>query len=386
MGNGGTVAFPRLLADAADVRKSSRAADTTSAAFPHVRDAASAAILTAIQRDTGYRVALSTAMQVPAFVKAHKTYAHTIASFPLRETVGRNEVVPRLFLSEPSEDTTYWSTMTRLVADLLNYDVAYWRIRSRSWDGFPSSIERMPFTEVSPISSPPSSLDEYRQGAVYWNGAFIPARDVIRFDGDGYGGWLSTGATAVNTAAALEAATMMYAEYPLPQIVLRNTGADLPAESVDALLDAWETARAARATAYVNSTITLDTMGWNAADLQLTEAKQNAAIQVARLANLDPTWVGAGVPGGSLTYSNRIDLYRQLVDLSLAPVMAAISQRLSANDITPRGHVVRFDTTTFLRGNPADMAALVAQLLPLAVITTDEARTLLDLPNLGVTL
>lgn len=325
-------------------------------------------------------------MQVPAFVKAHKTYAHTIASFPLREIVGVDEVVARPFLNAPSATTSYWSTMTRLIADLLNYDTAYWHVRARAWDGFPVEIERMPYTEVSPLSSAPSSLDESPQGPVYWNGVLIPARDVIRFDGDGYGGWLTTGATAVNTAAALEAATLMYAEYPLPQIVLKNTGADLPAESVDALLDAWEIARAARATAYVNSTISVDTMGWNAADLQLTEAKQAAAIQVARVTNLDPTWVGAGVPGGSLTYSNRIDLYRQLLDLSLAPVMAAIGQRLSANDITPRGHIVRFDTTTFLRGNPADMAGLVSTLLPLGVISIDEARRLVDLPNLGVTL
>jgi len=105
---------------------------------------------------------------------------------------------------------------------------------------------------------------------------------------------------------------------------------------------------------------------------------------VARFANLDPTWCGAGIPGSSLTYSNRVDLYRQLLDVSLTPVMLNVSERLSMNDITPRGHRVTFDTSVFLRGNPAELAGIVATLLPLNVMDRDEARDLLDLPTLGI--
>jgi hypothetical protein len=83
-----------------------------------------------------------------------------------------------------------------------------------------------------------------------------------------------------------------------------------------------------------------------------------------------------------LTYTNRVDLYRGLLDMSLTPVMLQISQRLSMNDITPRGHAVEFDTSVFLRSNPAEIAALIATLRPLDVISIDEARELLDLPDL----
>jgi hypothetical protein len=214
----------------------------------------------------------------------------------------------------------------------------------------------------------------------------IPGTEVIRFDGDGLGGWLVTGAAAINTAGALEAATQQMAAYPLPQVVLKNNGADLPAAVVDDLLEAWETARQTRSTAYVNSTITTDAMGWNAADLQLVAAREESALMMARLANLDPVWVGANTSGGSLTYTNRTDLYRQLLDLSLTPIMTAIAQRLSMNDITPRGHVVKFDTTTFLRANPEQVAALATQLLPLGVLSVNEIRGLIDLPDMDVTL
>jgi phage portal protein BeeE len=127
-------------------------------------------------------------------------------------------------------------------------------------------------------------------------------------------------------------------------------------------------------------------MGWNAADLQLVAAREESALMMARLANLDPVWVGANTSGGSLTYTNRTDLYRQLLDLSLTPIMTAIAQRLSMNDITPRGHVVKFDTTTFLRANPEQVAALATQLLPLGVLSVNEIRGLIDLPDMDVTL
>jgi hypothetical protein len=83
----------------------------------------------------------------------------------------------------------------------------------------------------------------------YWRGQQVATRDVIKFYGDGNGGWLRNGATAINTAASLEAATLMYSESPIPTVALKNNGADLPAEQVDALLEAWEDARANRSTA-----------------------------------------------------------------------------------------------------------------------------------------
>jgi HK97 family phage portal protein len=163
---------------------------------------------------------------------------------------------------------------------------------------------------------------------------------------------------------------------------LKNSGADLPVSVVDDLLDAWEEARQNRSTAYLNSTISADTFGWNARDLQLVEGRNASATMIARLCNLDPVWVGAGVSGSSLTYSNRTDLYRQLLDLSLTPIMKMIQDRLSMNDVTPRGHEVDFDTSSFLKSNPLEMAQIVNTLQPLGVIDRAEARRMIDLPDI----
>jgi hypothetical protein len=190
-------------------------------------------------------------------------------------------------------------------------------------------------------------------------------------------------ASACNTAAALEAAALRYAEYPVPNVILKNSGADLPGAVVDDLLDAWEAARTNRSTAYLNSTISTETIGgFSPNDMQLTDARNASAIAIARQGNLDAAWVSAAQSGSALTYTNRVDLYRGLLDMSLTPVMLQISQRLSMNDITPRGHAVEFDTSVFLRSNPAEIAALISTLRPLDVISIDEARDMLDLPDL----
>jgi hypothetical protein len=61
--------------------------------------------------------------------------------------------------------------------------------------------------------------------------------------------------------------------------------------------------------------------------------------------------------------------------------MKMIEERLSMNDVTPRGHEVEFDTASFLKSNPIEMAQIVNTLLPLGVIDRSEARNMIDLPD-----
>ena len=378
--------FPRAL-NVVRGFESSQANQTAQASEPsHVRD--SGGLLALLQNNLQVHATANNALQVPAFTNALKTYTHTISAFGLREYRYDQPVPIRSFLQTPSRVLPYAAVMTRTLTDLLMYDVAYWLVISRTWDGFPAEVKVMRFKDV--VDSP-----EYYTGSVadqsqppsdpfYYNGVQVPTKEVIKFYGSGEGGWLTTGATAINTAASLEAATILYSETPIPTVALKNSGADLPAHQVDLLLDAWEEARATRGTAYLSSSIDAQAMGFSARDVQLVEGKNLAATQIARNANLDPIWVGAGVPGSSLTYSSRVDLYRQLLDTALRPVMQLIEQRLSMPDVTPQGHIIKFDTTSFLRSNPLEIADLITKLLPTGVISEDEAKMILDLPTLGV--
>lgn len=333
--------------------------------------------------NAGMSMQESFALQLPAYARGLQLYTNTIASFPLVEKVNGNQIVARPFLKNPAPNTTYYGHMTRTVADLLQYDQAFWVVTERDWAGYPKQCLHAPFYETSQYQTSGIWTGDPIDPAIMqftWNGTVYPSRDVIRFDGNGMGGWLNAGRETIHASIALELAIKRYAEVPLPQTIIKNTGADLPAEQVDALLEAWETARATRATAYLNSVLEYDTAGFNPNDLQLTDARNTAAINIARVQNLDPVWLGASMPGGSVVYSNRTDLYRQLLDLSLYPVMQAITQRLSRGDVTPNGHTVEFDTTEFLRANVVDVVGVIERLLPLGVITVDDARLMLDMP------
>ena len=376
--------FPRALAIVRGQESISRTMDNSPAAA-HVRE--SAGLYALLNNQLSTRTDRQTAMQIPAFVDALKTYTHTISAFALREYRYDQPVVARSFLAMPSKIYPYASVIQRSLSDMLMYDRAYWLVTERTFDGYPSSIEVMRVEDV--IDTPAVFVgiaENYQPPAdpFYYLGRQVPTRDVIKFYGSGEGGWLANGATAISTAAALEAATLMYSETPIPTVALKNSGPDLPAEQVDALLMAWEEARANRGTAYLNNTIDAQVMGFSARDVQLVEAKNMAAVAIARLANLDPVWVGAGIPGSSLTYANRTDLYRGLLDTALRPIMSLFEQRLSMPDVTPRGHTIKFDTTAFLRANPVELADLITKLLPLGVLTEDEAKMVLDLPTLGV--
>ena len=378
------VALPRSLRIVRDQRSIAESlSQSTPEPVPHVREAyANQSLLTMLSQSRGAGVSKAVALQVPAFARALQVYTHTIAAFELKEYSGREQVVARAFLVQPSKATTYTAIMARTISDLLLYDVAYWYVSARSWDGFPSEILYMPYDQINFVPYSPFAETVPSDGQTLWNGTPVPDANIIRFDGDGNGGWLTYGSSAISTAAALEEASRQYAVSPLPQIALKNSGADLPESTVDSLLDAWEEARQNRATAYLNSTISADVFGWNARDLQLVEGRNASATMIARLCNLDPVWVGAGVSGSSLTYSNRTDLYRQLLDLSLTPIMRMISERLSMNDVTPRGREVEFDTASFLKSNPLEMAQIVNTLLPLGVIDVPEARNMIDLPDM----
>ena len=378
--------FPRALRVVQAVESNSQAIKAAQQpAASHVRESAGLAAL--LNTNLQGQATVPNAMQVPAFVNALKTYTHTISAFPLREYRYDAPVSIRSFLQRPSRTLPYSAVMTRTITDLLQYDRAYWLITQRTWDGFPTEVIVMRTQDVTDTPAYYFGVQDQSQPPAdpfYYLGKRVPTSDVLKFYGSGEGGWLANGATAINTAAALEAATMLYSTSPIPTVVLKNSGPDLPAAQVDLLLDAWDDARANHSTSYLSNAISAETMGFSARDVALVENKNLAATQIARIANLDPIWVGAGVPGSSLSYSNRVDLYRQLLDTALRPVMNLVEQRLSMPDVTPIGHTIKYDTTSFLRANPLEIADLITKLLPTGVITEDEAKLILDLPTLGV--
>jgi HK97 family phage portal protein len=320
---------------------------------------------------------IDTAMQVPAFARGVSVITGVGSGLPLLDIdpATGGPLQPYGLTARPAmwpgnPNATLWRmTLTELVA----HGRAHWRVLARNALGHPVAVEPIPRDRLTVHEVGEMLIDGQR----VWTdtrGVDHP-NEVLVFD-TGAPGALDHGWLALQTALSMETAANNYASSPLPALALRSLGVDLTAEESQELLAAWETARRTRSTAYVNSQVGIETYGWSAAELQLVEGRQQAAIEIARVLNVDPYFVGASIPGSSLTYQNRTDLYQSLLDFTIMPLLRVIEQRLSMPDVSGESRQLRFDTGAFLRANLPERVAALTAYVTAGVITPEQAADL----------
>lgn len=327
-------------------------------------------------------IARDTAMTVPAYRRAVQIVAGSISTLKLTmKDTGQNPITPIPFLRQPDPRVTTQSLLAKTVMDMCHFGYAYWY--NENWnvkDGwrFPDtkspkhrSIIRVAPEDVALVRPTSVTLYTYDYQGVP-HPIEVPPEAVIIFEATG-GHWLKDGSRALNTMQMLEDAVRMYAQTPLPQTVIKNQGARKTPEDVEKLLTAIESARTRRSTAYVGRDLELDTMGWDAQQIALSEARAQQVLEIARVSGIPPLYLAQGIQGSSHNYSN---LTQQRLDLhsALVPFTTAIAQRLSFDDVTGNGFTVDFDYTPFLRVDPTMRASLYNTLIPLGVMTPEEAR------------
>jgi HK97 family phage portal protein len=269
------------------------------------------------------------------------------------------------------------SVYTFLAEDILFTGQGYMRILELGADGRPLSAEWISVSRVT------RTLDALGHNVRYYSvdGNRVPENglgSLIPFTGFDEGLLVRAG-TTILTALALEKAVKRFADEPTPNVVLKSN-LPMPAERVTALLNSWKEARQTRGTAFVNDTIDFQSIGFSPEQLTLNAARQYMASEIARACNLPEYYVG-GNAAGSMTYSNVTAERRSLIDFSLRPLMTCITQRLSDNDITPRGSIVKFDLEEFYSPSAQERADIYTKLIPLGVMTVEEAREREDLIN-----
>jgi HK97 family phage portal protein len=319
------------------------------------------------------------ALSVPACARGRNIIVGTAASLELHvkrkfdET--RVEPTPTI-ISQPDKNMPTAVVYGMTAENLLFHGVAYWQIKEIDpATGRPSQIRWIDAPRVSQV------LDSTGEIVIGYQleAQRLPDNGIgslIQFTGIDPDGVLNRGGRTLRTAAALERAVFNYAETPTPSVVLK---ANVPMDSnkATAILNAWKQARQTKGTAFLSDNVDMQSVGFNAADLQLTEAREYLAKEVARLMNIPAYYLDAAT--NSMTYSNVTAERRALLDFSLRPLLTAIEQRLSMDDITVSTQYVEYDLDDFLRGNPLERADVYSKLIPLGVLTVEEAREEEDL-------
>jgi HK97 family phage portal protein len=190
-------------------------------------------------------------------------------------------------------------------------------------------------------------------------------------------GLLNRAGRTIRAAHALEQAAETFAKEPVPLQVLKSNGTNLPAERIAKLLESWRTARLTKSTAFLNADVELQALGIDPAKLQLNEARQYVALELARACNLPAYFVSA--EASSMTYSNSVSERRSLIDFSMKPILASIEQRLSMPDFCPSTGEIRFSLDEFLRSDALQRAQVYEILNRIGAMSVEQIREEEDL-------
>jgi hypothetical protein len=256
------------------------------------------------------------AMEVPSVARARSIICGTAASLPLRafNKINGAQIDGRTILTQPDPALPTAVMMSWTFDDLVFHDVAYWQVLELSpEDNRPTRARRI---DPMRISYNTEGYNNVIINGFFLDGQQLPMAGVgslIVFYGLGTGGILTRAGRTIKTALDLEKAVSRMAEEPNPAMYIKNSGVDLPASQVSALLSNWKAARAQRATAYLSGNLEVETFGFDASQMELSANRMNTATEIARLMNI-PAWY-LNAESTSSTYSNTLQERRSLIDL-----------------------------------------------------------------------
>jgi HK97 family phage portal protein len=323
------------------------------------------------------------AMSVPSVARARGIICGTVGSLPLTtfNRITGEYVDPHRVINQPDPRVAGFVIYCWLAEDIWLYGAGYGQVlemysatdggRVRAW------------TRVSPdrVTVDTDFLNTTINGYKV-DGKSVPMQGVgsiIRFDGPDEGLLHRAGKT-IQAAVYLENAAVNYAKEPAPSMVLKSNGTNLTAERISSLLSAWKTARQSRSTAFLNADVELQQFGFDPKSMQLAEARQYVAMELARACGIPAYFLSAEQT--SMTYSNAVTERRSLVDFSLRPILKAIEERLSLPDFVPNPVMVRFALDDFLRGNALERAQVYEILNRIGAMSVEQIQREEDLiPN-----
>jgi hypothetical protein len=324
------------------------------------------------------RVSRKVAVQVPAVKRARDIFC-SLGTLPLHAINGAGEQVDHKLLEQPEslKGFTKSFTISKTIEDLFYESRCLWLVVQRdSTTDFPNVVEHIEFGKWS--------QDE--AGTVYVNGREIKdTREIILFASSD-DPILVAGASMIRVLRRLELTASMYADSPeLAEYFTPTEGQDPDDTEIEEFLSDWQRNRQARTTGFIPSDIERrEIKRMTGEELQLVQAREFAISEVSRLTGISPNWLALNIT--SRTYNNAQDERRDFLDTSLAGTyLAAIEERLSLGDCTPRGQYVKFNLDAYLRANTKDRYESYSIALDKGFLTLDEVRELEDRSPLGGT-
>jgi len=315
------------------------------------------------------------AASVPAIARCRALICGTIASIPLKTySITTGEVLPnlpwvdQLDKRQPLEITLAW-----LCDSLFYYGQAFLKVEEvYKDDNRPARFSWVQNDRVtSKYSAMNTEVDYYMINNVRVPDAGVGSLVTIQSMDQGL---LLRNSTTIRAAIDLEKAAAIAAQTPMGSGYIKNTGADLPDQQVQGILNAWRTARQSRGTAFLTSTLEFSPISFSPKDMMYNEAKAYLALDLARACNVPASMLDAEQIRSN-TYQNVLDQRKEFVAYTLMPFINAVQSRLSMDDLLPRGTCVKFAVDeTFLRVDTMARLQATEKLLELGLIDLNQAK------------
>lgn len=305
------------------------------------------------------------ALAVPAVKRARDLICGGIGQFPLILIGPDGKQQDWSLLNQPESGVPRSVTITRTIEDMLLNERAWWRTTHVGWHTKPAQVVRL---EADTVTVVPKYVNYPEGQAKVW--PEVPG--LIRFDSPN--GGLLTASPGIRAYIALARISMQAVDGapPIDWFTAGDDDDDPEDDEVKEHLSDWATARRLRRTAFVPKHLKYNRDGFNPEQLQMAAAREFAITEIARLTGIDAEELSVSTT--SRTYFNAQDRRRDRLESVLGPYMTAVEGRLSMEDVTPRGYVTKFDTSSYLRLDDQAAAQTDATLIGAKVLSPLEAR------------
>lgn len=277
------------------------------------------------------------AMKVPSVSKARNLIAPKIGAQPLVALDTSGVIAPDkqpTWTYRTDQDLTSVQWMWTMVVDDLIFLGASLLGVKRGSDGFPISLERIDPSRWT-ITDGNILVDEQQ----------VDAKAVIFIPGY-VDALLDVGARSIRQAADIEASVAGRARVPNPTVVLRQTDADaqLDEDEPQKIVEAYiKNRRSPDGTVtFLPAGLEMEVLGTQETDFAI-QARNAIRTDIGGFLGIPASVMDASLATASLTYStaegNRNSFYDQALPLYYGP----IQDRLSLDDVVPRGQRIRFD-------------------------------------------
>ena len=306
-------------------------------------------------------VTRSRALSLGAISRSRDVICGLVGSLPIRQygTAWNGEdleeitLPPEPWMIQPEKDIPRSVTMAWLTDDLMFSGRAYLYTTERYANGMPARFQWLPAEDVSimaPAFRGNRPIGKIEQ--ITYAGNVLDPRLVHIFYSP-YEPLIVSAARSIRIAERLDAAAERFAVNDTPAGHLKQTkGQPLDHDEMVAMAEAWSEARQEGRTAFAPEEVDWIESTMDPSRLQLVEARQYAALELSRHANVPPWLVGAPT-GSGMTYQNAQQAKADAVTFGALGYISAIEEGFSANTITPRGRLIRLDRSAWT-DNPLD--------------------------------